>query len=241
MPLYKQGGLYLASVHDAWYAVGVGFTTFPDVSLGGLQITAPTTIYEGGSISIKYNLGANSHIFGMTSVPVGLYIKPYCQTSGLSFPTAIRVGQVTCQSTRTNYTSLTLPSNITAGQYYLIAKVDYNNAILEPNELNNAMCVNFQVVELPTLPDFVPRWASASPSVVQAGNTFTTSVNHYNQGNGYGDYTFLCYYLSTNTTYSNDDVYLGSSFMGGLNPGSSSTAGSTMTCLLYTSPSPRDS
>ncbi len=226
------------AVYDAWNAVGVqgpGIGT-PDVSIAALQVTTAGAIPTGGSFSVSFNTGANSEVYSMSQTQVGFFIKPYCQTSGLTFANAVRVGQISCGSTTANTTNITLPSNIGAGQYYLIAKADYYNNLAEPNEINNTTCTLFEVIDNSQLPDFVPRWPIVSPSSVLPGDNISTNIYHFNHGNAYGDYTFLCYYLSTNTTYSSNDVYLGNSYMSGLSPSTSSSAANNLTIPTGTAP-----
>lgn len=234
--LYGPCSLELKEVLAAWQAVGIGNTGSPDLSISGLQVTQANPIPLGASFPVSYNMYVNPYVYGEDQTHVSFFIKSYCQTSGLSSPTSIQLEPITCGTSSSNSTSLTMPTNISAGQYYLIAKTDHYNGVTESNETNNVACTLIEVVDNSLLPDFTPRWPSVNPSSVLPGGNLTTWVNLLNQGNAFGDYTFLCYYLSTNTTYSSDDVYLGGSFMNGLNASSSASASSNMTLPSGTAP-----
>ncbi|MEO0722901.1 MAG: M4 family metallopeptidase [Bacteroidota bacterium] len=226
------------NVINAWHAVGVGFEAFPDISIGSLQVSGSNSIPVGGSLGVTYNITANNQVYFDNSTIVGFYILSYCPGSnGLSLPYYAEVESISCGSTTNTGAYLTLPTTISPGNYYIVAKVDAYNSLVESNELNNSTCVRIRVTgEDRKLPDFIPERATVSPSTVQAGATIQRSVTLSNIGDAYGGYSYMCFYLSTNPTYSNDDVYLGNTLSLPLNPGGSITSGGSLTIPAGTTP-----
>ncbi|MEO0876713.1 MAG: CARDB domain-containing protein, partial [Bacteroidota bacterium] len=227
----------VGSVISAWYAVGVGNNFWPDVSLSGLNVTNANTIPVGGTFYAYYDLAANADYLFDQETTVGFYLRSYCAGSnGLSFPFSIKIDEVECGKVTGHSSFLSLPSNIPAGNYYLMAKADAYNEITESNELNNSMCIPITIIEPVVLPDFVIQTPAVNPSEVDAGSSFNISYRLRNQGTGYGGYTFTCFYLSTDATHSPNDVSLGGSFANGLLPGSSSLGSGSLNIPSGTAP-----
>ena len=227
----------VGQVIRAWHAVGIGPSLWPDLILADFQVTAPNTILAGGSLWVTYDVAANNDIF-IQNTTVGFYLKTYCPGSnGLFSPFSTKIDPVDCGETTSTGATLSLPANITPGTYYLIAKVDNSSALQESNELNNSICLLIEVEEPPSqLPDFVIRTASVSPSIVDAGASFNISYGLSNQGTGYGGYSYTCYYLSTDATFSPNDIPIGSNFCLQLPPFSSTQTGGTASIPAGTSP-----
>ncbi|MEL7250563.1 MAG: CARDB domain-containing protein [Bacteroidota bacterium] len=227
----------VGSVTNAWHAVGVGDKFYPDVSISGLNMTNANTIPVGGTFYAYYDLAANTQYLFDQETTVGFYLRSYCVGSnGLSFPFSIKIDEVECGKVTSHSTFLSLPSNIPAGNYYLMAKADAYNEITETNELNNSMCIPITIIEPVVLPDFVIETPSVNPSEVDAGSSFNISYRLRNIGTGYGGYTFTGCFLSTDATHSPNDVFLAGNFANGLLPGSASAVISSLTIPNGTSP-----
>jgi len=120
-------------------------------------------------------------------------------------------------------TTLTIPSAITPGQYYIIAKADADNVVPETNETNNALARVIQiggdlVVSAFTVPS---RGGAGMPMVV----TDTTA----NQGAGPVGPSVTKFYLSTNASFEIADTLLGSRGIAGLDAGATTTGSTTVT------------
>jgi hypothetical protein len=72
------------------------------------------------------------------------------------------------------------------------------------------------------LPDLIVLNESITPLIVEKGSTISASCTVKNQGNGQSNSNYLKYYLSSNSSWSIDDIELGSSNIGILNYNSTS-------------------
>lgn len=120
-------------------------------------------------------------------------------------------------------TLLTIPSATVSGQYYLIAKADADNAVVETSETNNALARVIQiggdlVVSAFTVP---ARGGAGLPMVV----TDTTA----NQGAGPVGPTVTKFYFSANATFEISDTLLGSRGVADLDAAASSSGSTTVT------------
>lgn len=183
--------------------------TVPAKGGAGLPLTVSdtTTNQGGGSVETsvtKFYLSANSS-FDANDTLIGSR-----QVPGLAAAEA-----------STAPTTLTIPSTTAAGQHYVIARGDADNAVTETSETNNTYAraiqigsdLHVSVMGAPT------KGAAGLPIVV----TDTTA----NQGGGGAIASTTRFYLSPDATWSAGDVLLdGSRVVPELPPGASS-AGST--------------
>jgi subtilisin family serine protease/subtilase family serine protease len=123
----------------------------------------------------------------------------------------------------TGSTTLTVPSALGAGTYYVIAKADAGNAVGENNENNNTLPRLIRIGgDLIVSALTVPAEGGAGVSLVL---TETTT----NQGSGSIGPTTTGFYLSTNGVYDALDMPLGSRPAPQLTPGSGHSASTTVT------------
>jgi len=110
----------------------------------------------------------------------------------------------------------TVPSSTSVGTWYILFFADANAQVTETNETNNEGY--FQITVTPEIlyPDLIILNPATNPALLEAGLTTTASCTVKNQGNGHAQATILKYYLSTNSTYSADDLLLGSDNVGTL-------------------------
>ena len=216
-------------VGNAWRAVGVGDSSLPDFSLSNLTLPGGNSVPTQTSFTVNYSLTTNISSSAQTSTYVGFFLRPLCTNSGLSSPFEVEIGNTCFAGTNAISNTITLPSNTTPGTYTLIAKADGLNWVAESSEWNNTTCRVITVTANNNLPDFISRFPSVSPSSVQSGSSFSTTVQLKNQGNANGGSSYMSYYLSTNSTYSSNDIYLGNKYFGALNQGSSSSGTRSLT------------
>ncbi|MDV3001938.1 MAG: hypothetical protein N5P05_003544 [Chroococcopsis gigantea SAG 12.99] len=123
-------------------------------------------------------------------------------------------------ATETDSVYISLDSSLAAGNYYLLAKADANNTVLESNETNNLVSKVITV----TKPDLVVS-NLASPASAVGGTTFYFDYTLTNQGTGGASYygSSTKFYLSTNTTLDSNDTYFTSDYVSSLGAGQSAT------------------
>ncbi|WP_221643013.1 S8 family serine peptidase, partial [Nostoc sp. 2RC] len=126
-------------------------------------------------------------------------------------------------------TTININNSIAVGNYYLLYQADGNNYIAESNENNNIVAKAIAIKKA----DLIIQNA-VNPSVGSVGESIEVSYQVKNQGTGSAGYQQTKFYLSTNTTLSNDDIYLGSDyFFNSIAAGASS--GSTTTININNS------
>ncbi|MGH1336093.1 MAG: CARDB domain-containing protein [Aureispira sp.] len=123
--------------------------------------------------------------------------------------------------------ALTIPVTTTIGTYYVLYVADYLQVIPESNENNNGAYLSLTIA--PSQADLVVPEGTATPTAVLSGAVMAVNSLVYNQGSSTIANTALGYYLSTDTLYDNNDVYLGNSPIDSLNAGDSSRQQTTVT------------
>ncbi len=121
-------------------------------------------------------------------------------------------------STRSSTKTVTIPSSITGGYYYVGMIVDINNQVSESDE-NNNYDYDSGRVRVYELPDLVPRTTSSSCSTPTTGTigdylTSSISIQYENDvSSTHGQSTGAFYwamYLSTDSTITTSDTQVGS-------------------------------
>ena len=125
---------------------------------------------------------------------------------------------ISAGSTRTSTKSVTIPSSITGGYYYVGMIVDINNQVSESDEGNNDDYDTGRI-RVYELPDLVPRTTSSScstPATGTIGDYLDSSISiqyendassSYGQSSGAFDWAM---YLSTDSTITTSDTQVGS-------------------------------
>jgi subtilase family serine protease len=186
------------------------FGAVPLGSGGSITITETTKNVGGGSagasttryyFSPNNTLDSSDTVIGSRSVP------------------ALATG-----ATNTQTSTLTIPSGLATGTYYLIAQSDADNAVVETYETNNVAYMTLYVG-----PDLVVSSLSV-PQTASAGASFSVSDTTRNQGGGSAPPSSTRLYLSTNSTFDAADVLLGSRSVGAL--AANGTASGTTTVVM---------
>jgi Fungalysin metallopeptidase (M36)/CARDB/Fungalysin/Thermolysin Propeptide Motif len=120
-------------------------------------------------------------------------------------------------------TSVTLPTGLAAGTYYVIARADAPGAVSETNELNNNRSDLVRVG-----PDLVVS-AMSAPANAGPGVSIVVSETTKNNGGGDAAASSTRFYLSSNYTLDAGDTALGSRNIPPLAPGQSHAAATTLT------------
>ena len=125
---------------------------------------------------------------------------------------------ISAGSTRTSTKSVTIPSSITGGYYYVGMIVDINNQVSESDEGNNDDYDSGRI-RVYELPDLVPRTTSSScstPATGTIGDYLDSSIsiqyeNDASSSHGQSSGTFdWAMYLSTDSTITTSDTQVGS-------------------------------
>jgi len=133
------------------------------------------------------------------------------------------VPALAANATSAGSTSVTIPASASTGSFYIIARADADNAVVETVETNN----NGQTT-LKIGPDLVVSAASAS-GTFGAGGQITIADTTKNQGGSDSGPSVTQFYLSTNTGLDASDTPLGSRSVAGLAAGATSAGSTTVT------------
>ena len=112
-------------------------------------------------------------------------------------------------------TTLPVPTTTVPGMYYLIAKADDLNAVVEPTESNNTRVATAQIKVGPDLMVV----SVGAPSIGGAGGSITITDNLRNAGGAASTATEAVFYLSSNTALDIGDIEIARRPLGALNAG----------------------
>jgi len=203
--------------NTAFRAIQIG----PDLVVNSLSVPAGTG--PGQSLAISettQNQGASAAAASVT--------RYYLSTNGALDPSDVFLGERSVPSLgadagSSTTTSVTVPTGITAGTYFVIARADATDLVLESAENNNLASRAIQVgADLLLSALSVPGSAGAGQSIVL---TETTK----NQGGAQADATVTRYYLSRNSALDGTEEQLGERSVPALLAGGSSSASTTLT------------
>jgi subtilase family serine protease len=126
-------------------------------------------------------------------------------------------------------TVLTVPSALTPGNYYLLAKADAPLTVTESSETNNLKVGSI----IPVGPDLVVS-AVTAPTVTAAGGSIVVTETTKNQGGGNATASVTRFYLSSNLFLDAGDPLLGSRSIVPLAAGISDSGSTTVSIAADT-------
>ena len=201
----------------------------PDLVVSALSTT--TTVLAPGA-----TLSASNTVLNQGPSSAGAFViafalsldNQYGNPDDVAMTTTRSVTSLASTKTSAASTTLTVPSTIPLGTYYLCAKVDSANAVTESNEANNTLCTTTTLVV--GRPDLVISQPVPGSSDIVAGGTLTSTDTATNSGTlGSSSFT-IAYRLSKNTVYGDpDDITISTTRTATLAAGASSTATTTLT------------
>jgi hypothetical protein len=112
----------------------------PDLTIADLQVSTPSV--APGAI-LSYNFDASN--VGTGAVPGNFTIKSYISTDQTLSANDIQDGTIPTGNYAAGFSvqnvagASTIPTNLAAGQYHLIVKIDADNSVVEGNENNNVV------------------------------------------------------------------------------------------------------
>lgn len=132
----------------------------------------------------------------------------------------------------------TIPSNTTAGNWYILFFADADTEVIELDETNNVGYFPIVVTASASLSDLVVINQNATPSTLQAGESTNLSCLVKNIGTeACLESTKLRYFLSNNISLSAEDILLsGFDYVGELNPNETNIEFNTTTIPTSISP-----
>ncbi|MFN8438796.1 MAG: CARDB domain-containing protein [Cytophagales bacterium] len=182
-------------------------------TLTSTSVTAGTYVYPS---VIESNVGNSASSYNY----VGYYLSTDSVYSvGDTYLTSSYVSSLSAGYTTSLSPSISLPSTLTTGTYYLIAVADYSSYVSESNENNNSKALRINVIA--PLIDLTVSSFTATSNNVTAASYFYPTVSIYNTGNTSASTIYTYYYLSTDSTYSVGDTYLTYSYSSSLSAGNS--------------------
>lgn len=185
-------------------------------------VTGPT---EGGA-GLPITVGASTKNQGAAGGPsvTQFYLSSDANWSGGDTLLGSRaVPALGAGSTNTGSISVTLPANLTAGPYFIIAKANGDGAASETDTSNNTKARSIIIG-----PDLVVS-ALTVPTSVGAGVSFTVTDTTRNTGAGATTASTTSYFLSTDINLDSPDVPIGSRAIPALAPGASNSGTATLT------------
>lgn len=193
----------------------ITITGLPDLRVTNTSST-PTTANAGASVSTSCRVQNFGSGFASYS-----YIRYYLSTNptystndtylGYDYVSPLNPGSYNSESH-----SFILPTGLSSGTYYILFRADATSNVTESNESNN---VAFRTITVNGLPDLRVINHTSTPSSGTVGTNVNLSSRVQNYGSAPAGGSYLKYYLSTNTTYSSNDVLLGTDYVSSLNPG----------------------
>ncbi len=185
-----------------------------------------SSVVKGGSVTIYYdvdNLGTGT----AGSSTSGIYLSSDSTiTTSDTLLTTDAVASIAANWWSSESASITIPSTLAAGTYYIGAIADYGNAVAESNETNNPSVGVAISVTAPSQADLdVYYTPSLSSSSVVKGGTVTFYYDVDNLGSGAAGSSTSGIYLSTNSTITTSDTLLTTDAVASIAAGSWSSEG----------------
>ena len=192
----------------------IGTLTVTVSSSSDITVTNGTidvnSVQAGNSIYVTCDQNYSGNSTSISNPDVGYYLSTNCSLSSSdvllgSDWSSINANDLSDPESET----LTIPSNTSAGTYYILFVADYLNEVSESNENNNIQCVGTLTVTVPVNNDVYATNPNLSLSVVRIGETTLAScTQNYNGNSSATINSEIGYYLSTNTTFDGADIYL---------------------------------
>ena len=185
--------------------------SLPDLTIDQTSVN-PTTAYTGLTFDYTYrlrNTGAAS---------AGTSITWFCLSNDQNIGDADDIGlalstesSINAGVNRTLTKTLTVPTNLTLGIYYVYSVTDHTGLVNESNEGNNTSpLTSITIVE--SEPDLAIQNGSVNPTSVNQGNSVTVTYNLLNIGTAGIGQNRTGIYLSMDSNFSGptgEDTYLG--------------------------------
>ncbi|WP_281184610.1 CARDB domain-containing protein [Trichlorobacter lovleyi] len=226
LPANSSGTYYIGAIVDSKgavtesdetnnsFAVGpVSIGYGPDLVVAALGV--PTSLVSGQTVSVPVAI-RNQGTGAAGKFYIGLYLSTDSTiTTSDTFLGEEYLSSLAAGAQRAYTTNITLPANI-SGAYYIGAVVDSRGAIAESDETNNSFEVG--PISIGYGPDLIVA-ALDVPASATAGQTISVPVTIQNQGTGAAGTFYIGLYLSTDSTITASDTFLGEEYLSSLAAG----------------------
>jgi len=170
--IYSTNNSSIYDFSDGYFTI---YQALPDLITENLRIDESGPYHPGDNITIRVRV-RNQGQGAASSSYVGYYIG----TSPNDFSNRIDrdyVGSLSPGEYSDEHESVTLPTSLSPGTYYIIAKADYDNRVQESNEDNNSSYLSISISPTPQhTPEIVRINPSVSDTSVSVGNSVTFTV-----------------------------------------------------------------
>lgn len=167
--------------------------------------TSASTVNVGGSINLSCNLN-NKGTSNSNTAKLAYYLSANSTYESSDILLNSRnLGNLSANSSLSDYTSVTIQSSVASGSYYVLAVADYDNSQVETNELNNVSYVQITIIK--PLPDLSSS-ATTTVSKANSGETITLNSNAQNLGDISVSEVKMSFFLSMNSTFDNSDILI---------------------------------
>ncbi|MBD2252805.1 CARDB domain-containing protein [Nostoc parmelioides] len=214
---YVDGDGYVSESNENNNIFGAAISiTQPDLTV--LNASIPTSARVGSSIQINYQV-RNQGNGSAGDSNTRFYLSPDLNIDSSDFYLGLDyVSGLAAGASRQESATFTIGSNINPGNYYLIYYADADGYVSESNENNNAFGNLINITSAGN-PDLIIQNNPTAPTTASVGSTIQLSYQVKNQGVGNAVANTTRFYLSRDTTFSTDDVLLGSDSVASIAPG----------------------
>jgi subtilase family serine protease len=197
----------------------------PDLVVTG--VSAPSSAAPGSKIAITPTVKNTGDASASYSY-VYFYLSPdSIRDAGDTYLGKLYISSLSPGYSKTASYSATIPQGI-PGTYYVCARADGSGRVAEKDEGNNdgySSAVSIQAATTPApTPSLKPDLVAVSvdgPSAGTRGETLTVEITVRNGGTAFSGSTSSAMYLSSDTTITPADIFLGSRSVPGISAGSS--------------------
>lgn len=186
-------------------------------------LTVPTGTIPGATITIKDTTKNQGTGTAGASTTKFYWSTNNTYESGDIYLGSRAMPSLASGATNSGSVNVTVPSGISTGTYYIIARADADNAVAETNETNNNRNKSIAIG-----PDLTVSSITA-PSSATRGSTITVGDSTKNSGGSSAGASATKFYLSTNNKYETGDVYLGSRSIPSLASGATNSGSISIT------------
>jgi len=216
--LYGNGSNEMTQVANAWHAVGVGVAGGPNLdkrgtdsrTVSGTTVTINTTIENNGTQTAGYSY-IGYYLSTNTTISTADYLI------GTDYVSSLAPGASSAESITVDVSAV-LPT-IPAGTYYIGYFIDHTGLVSESNEGDNRWVWSTGQV---TIPNGLPNLDKSTDNGSISGTTVTMNPTVVNNGARGASYSYIGYYLSTNTIISTADYRIGTDYVPALSVGATS-------------------
>jgi subtilisin family serine protease/subtilase family serine protease len=230
--------LQVESVETNNVLAGTAITLTGDADLVMTGVSAAVTnLPVSGSTSVSTTIANQGNVATAVNTTVGIYISTDATiTTADTLIGTTTVASLAAGASSTALTTVTLPSSVAAGIYYLGAIADQDNLQVESIETNNAL-TGATLTVVNNNVDLLMTGVSTTAASLSLGSAASVSSTIKNQGVvATTSSTTVGIYLSTDAIITTADTLIGARVVTSLAAGASATATTTVTLPAGTAP-----